>query len=224
MKCLYQIADHNVHRFVMPVINSNMYVLTSKTSALIIDPHVDYEAELLLKKEGINDCVVLLTHEHFDHISGVNRLRKLFSCHVICTEKCAQQIINPRKSGAAHFAELFLMHSSEEQEIIKHLADTEYQCEADETYCGEKDFQWEDLKVLLKEAPGHSKGSQIIYMNDKYIFTGDSFIPGEEVVLRLPGSNKIDYERKVKPLLHTFKESIIYPGHSNPIYLEEIAF
>lgn len=204
----------------MPVIESNMYVICDASSALIIDPHIDTEAENFLLENGIENCVILLTHEHFDHVSGVNRLRELFSCRVICTSTCANQITDPRKSGAAHFIELFLMHSEAEQQIARRFADVEYRCEADESYYGEKKIQWNNLNILLKEAPGHSRGSQIIYINDRYIFTGDSFVPGEKIILRLPGGSKREYEERTKLLIQKFPEdSVVYPGHN-----EEMCF
>lgn len=99
MKCLYQIADLDVHIFPMPVINSNMYVLTHSGSALIVDPWVSNEAEELLRSAQISQCTVLLTHEHYDHISGVNWLRAQYPCRVVCSETCARGIADPRKKS-----------------------------------------------------------------------------------------------------------------------------
>lgn len=199
----------------MPVIKSNMYILVSGKSALIIDAHINVEAKLFLQEKGVEECTIILTHEHFDHISGVNFFRELFACKVICTEECGKQIVNPRKSGSAYFTELFMMRTPEERKIISLFADAKYCCKADETYCNECKMKWKELNIVLKAAPGHSKGGQIIYVNDKYIFTGDSLIPNEEVILRLPGGSKIEYEQKVKPMLEMLSEdSIIYPGHN----------
>ena len=110
MKCLYPIADNDVHVFRMPVINSNMYVLIKMGAALIIDPCVSSEAEYLLRSNKVAQCTILLTHEHYDHISGINRLRKLFGCKVICSLKCADLIGDSHKNGASTFGALLNLH------------------------------------------------------------------------------------------------------------------
>ena len=94
MKCLYPIADYPVYRFSMPVIDSSMYLIPAENSCLVVDPCVSEEAEALLRERKIQDCLILLSHEHYDHISGVNRLRELLSCRVVCSEACSQSILS----------------------------------------------------------------------------------------------------------------------------------
>ena len=215
MKCLYPIADHPVHQFVMPVIRANMYVLIDGTDALVIDPHVCPEAEELLRGAGVRDCVVLLTHEHFDHASGVNRLRELFSCHVVCTAACAGLIGHAKRSGAASFGALFLLgHSEEERKEIEPWLAPDYTCRADETYEDEMKLDWHGVSFLLKEWKGHSRGSQMIEAEGRYIFTGDNLVPGEQVITRLPGGSRAIYEETVRPYLLGLPDHyIVFPGH-----------
>jgi len=223
VKCLYQIVDYNVYRFVMPVIASNMYVLIHGADALIVDPMVSREAEELLQDSGVEHCMVILTHEHFDHISGVNRLRELFACQVICTDKCAGRIVNPRKSGAYSFSALFLGHDEDQRETMDNIIDSEYACSADMSYSDSYRFQWEGLDIFLKEVHGHSLGSQIIHINDKYIFTGDNLVPGLRTVLRLPGGSRRVYESEVMPYLLSLDEGhIVFPGHGLPTPIAQI--
>lgn len=214
MKCSYPIADHEIYQFVMPVIRSNMYVLPYRGAALVVDPCVSPEAEQLLREEKVKSCTVLLTHEHYDHISGVNRLRELFECWVICSRICNRLINNPRTNAAVFFAALFLGRDEQERNQIEALLDTGYCCSADKVYEGELRMDWEGLSVWMKELPGHSKGSQIIQIEGKSIFTGDSLIPDTEPITRLPGGSRKDYEEIAKPyLLHLPEDSVIYPGH-----------
>lgn len=223
MKCLYQIAEHDVHQFIMPVITSNMYVLIAGEEALVIDPNISAEAETLLAEAGVKSCTVLLTHEHYDHISGVNRLRQLYSCRVICTKACAERIQNPRKSCASSFSVLFLSHDSADRKTIEGLIDTEYSCFADESYSDYMELLWHGIRICLKELHGHSPGSQIIHLDDIYVFTGDNLNPNLETITRLPGGSKKSYEEEVVPYLRNLREdSLIFPGHGTPVPFSSI--
>lgn len=214
MKCLYQIADYPVYRFSMPVIDSSMYLVPAGESCLVVDPCVSQEAETLLDELGIRECLILLTHEHYDHISGVNRLRELRPCQVICTESCGERIGDPRKNCAAYSAALVVAKSEEEQARFLKIVDTEYACQADRTYSGQTKLQWHDLTLTLRETPGHSPGSQIIEIEERWYFTGDSLIPGEKVITRFPGGSRRAYEEITRPRLEAIPPgSILFPGH-----------
>ena len=122
--------------------------------------------------------------------------------------------MDPRKNGAATFQALFLDHSKEEQETIAGLTDPAYTCCADRTYEGRTAFLWNGLLVEIQEAPGHSPGSQLIWVQKDALFTGDSLIPGREVITRLPGGSKAAYLEKTLPILQSQEAGCcIFPGH-----------
>lgn len=214
MKYLCQIADHKVYKFQMPVILSNMYIIVGENEAIVIDPCISESAGRLLNELNITKCKILLTHEHFDHISGVNWLKELCDCRILCSENCSKVMCNPNKNGAKTFGALFLDRDSDTRNIVDGLWSSDYGCYSDDVYVDDLLFQWQDLKIYLKEAPGHSKGGALILINDKYLFTGDNYIPGEEVITRLPGGSKKDYLEKTMPLLDKYiQECCILPGH-----------
>lgn len=64
-----------VERFVWKYLDSNMYLVTCGNNILVIDP-VECDEALQQCKEA-SFITVLLTHEHYDHICGLNRLREL---------------------------------------------------------------------------------------------------------------------------------------------------
>ena len=74
-----RIDKHELHRYILPLMNSNMFVIVSGNAALVIDPNEDEEALRMLTDSNILDVTVILTHEHFDHISGVNKIRLLMT-------------------------------------------------------------------------------------------------------------------------------------------------
>jgi len=211
---LYQIADHTVYRFSMPVIDSSMYLIPADSSCLVVDPCISEQAEELLCERRIQDCLVLLTHEHYDHISGVNRLRELLPCRVVCSEKCAERIADSRTNCAAYSSALAIAKSAEEQEIFNRMVNPQYTCRADMTYSGQTEIRWEDLTLTLQEAPGHSPGSQIIEVGKHWYFAGDSLIPGLKVITRLPGGSRKAYQEVTRPYLDRIAPgSVLFPGH-----------
>lgn len=217
MKCLYPIAEHDVYRYVMPEIGSNMYLLLHGAAALAVDPHICAEAEAMLQTAGVRSCTILLTHEHFDHISGVNRFRELFDCRVICSKACGNRIADPKKNLAASFPALFVDRDAASRRRMEARIDTGYRCEADSVYEDEMKITWNGTTVFLKEMPGHSPGSQIIRIGRRAIFTGDNYIPGEKTITRLPGGSRRVYQSVVAPYLQSLPAgSVLYPGHGEP--------
>ena len=214
MQPIPPIGGQAVSRFQLPLIHSNMYVVLCGGDALIVDPCLSEEAVALLQRSGVTRCTILLTHEHYDHISGINQLRDHFSCTVICTEVCAQRMANPRRSHAAVFPAMFFSQGPEVVRQAAALFDTHYTCTADETYSGTLEFQWHDIPLRLVELPGHSPGSSAIEAAGTHVFTGDNLIPGTETLVRLPGGDKTVFWEQVAPYLRRLAPStVVLPGH-----------
>ena len=60
-----------IKRYVSGLLSSNMYVISEAGHAIVIDPFED-----TTPSEGLTVDCILLTHEHYDHISGVNIWKK----------------------------------------------------------------------------------------------------------------------------------------------------
>ena len=216
MQSIPPIGGHTVYRFELPLIHSNMYVVLCDNDALVVDSCLSGEAVALLQSSGVTRCTILLTHEHYDHISGVNQLREHFSCTVICTEICAQRMANPRRSHAAVFPAMFFSQGPEVVRQAAALFDTHYTCTTDETYSGTLEFQWHNIPLRLVELPGHSPGSAVIEAAGTHVFTGDNLIPGTETLVRLPGGDKTVYLEQVAPYLRRLVPStVVLPGHGD---------
>lgn len=214
MICKYQIENDPVYRFEMPMIASNMYVLLKEDQALLIDPHVSEAAAQLLKDHHVAKLLIILTHEHYDHISGVNYFRAGWNCKVIGNRLCKAYAKEPAKNLAAHFMAMFITRSETERERIRELTEQDYCCEVDVDFEQELCFAFDSFRLCLHETPGHSPGSICVSINDHYLFTGDSLIPGEKTITRLPGGNRALYQKLTVPYLKGFeKDTVIFPGH-----------
>lgn len=224
MKCLFQIADCEFHSVSFDPIDSRMYLLISNKKALIIDPCVDEVALQLLKDKSVTDVLVLPTHEHYDHISGINWLRAHFKCNVIASEQCAKNMTNPKRNASSHFEALFLFATDEVKEKNAEQNIQPYICTADEVFSKYKCFIWQNHKIEIQETPGHSRGCVCIIVDNEYIFTGDSLIKGVPIITRLPGGSSSEYAENTLPFLKSLPQSsIIFPGHGEAGYMHEFS-
>lgn len=210
-----------------PRINSNMYSLISNQGkALIIDPFVNEEIVELLNN-SVEEIIILLTHEHFDHISGVNYYRNIFKANalikVICNSACAENIELPEKNLSMYWEILTAGLSETEEEESDKYKDLSYSCSADFTFETDYDFEWQGLPVSIKSAPGHSAGGCIIFIGTELVFTGDNLVNGYGVICRWPGGSKKEYLEKTKPMIEAIGEDmLICPGHGNVGCIDEM--
>lgn len=47
----------------------------------------------------------MLTHEHFDHITGIERLRSRTNSKIICSKVCAERICDSKKNLSFYYGE-----------------------------------------------------------------------------------------------------------------------
>ena len=75
-----------------------MYVITQNDHALVIDPSLD-----TLPGVNLSIDLMIVTHEHYDHISGVNAWKKKYNVSLLCSEACAARITDAKMNQARHF-------------------------------------------------------------------------------------------------------------------------
>lgn len=68
----------NIQRFTLGELHTNSYVVTDdETFSIIIDPgESPFEMMEFVRKRKVD--YILLTHSHFDHISGLNMMKGSF--------------------------------------------------------------------------------------------------------------------------------------------------
>ena len=205
-----------VHRFPMPGINSNMYVIIEQNEAFIVDPNINDDALMLLRENNVQSADVVLTHEHFDHISGVNWLRENIDCRVLCSQEAANAITDSSKNLAKFWDVLMMGKTPEEIAIGLKVKDENYTCSADEILPSGKTWRWQGHDVRVRAAPGHSRGGMLIYFDD-ILFSGDNLVNGVGVICRIPGGKWNIYEADTLPFIKTLPDSThICPGHGEP--------
>lgn len=213
-----------IYVYAMPVMDSRMYIIPNdqnKNEALIIDPVCHDEAIPIIKK--FSHAIILLTHSHYDHISGVNWLRTFVRCTLFCSQRCSEKISNPHDNFSAFATALIMGKTAEEQARCMEFFDLNYTCHADETFDNETNFDFGSYNVKIKHTPGHSDCSQCIRLSTNkkelttdIIFTGDSLVNGHETITRLPSGSRKNYNTITKPYLESLPKNIlVMPGHGD---------
>ncbi len=210
----------SIKTFKSNLMASNMYFLMHEKSTIIIDPHVSEEALTYIDSNSLIVNYIILTHEHYDHISGVNLFRKMFGCKVICSYECAEAIQHPNLNFSKYFDVLMEIMPKEKEQGSLDIKP--YSCFADISFEKKLELKWEGHEVLLKSTPGHSKGSICILVDNTYLFSGDSLLRDYPTVTCLKGGNSKTYKDRTLIFLNKLsQEVIVYPGHYESFILRD---
>lgn len=198
--------------FVSPFLDSNMYVIYEDNHCIIIDPYYCSESEQLL--EGIHPDFILVTHEHYDHISGVNRFKEQYGVPVYANRICDKNMQNPRKNFAKYEEAYLRFQKGTSVDFDALPIDAEYSCCADIIIDDEQTLKWMEHSIFFKMAPGHSAGSNLLIFDGNKMFSGDCMLPPDIPAARFPGGNPKAFEEITLPYLRSLDGNIIvYPGH-----------
>lgn len=212
-----------VYMQAMGKIDERMYVVKCGRELLVVDPNICQSLLEKIDKWSISRTTILLTHEHYDHITGVKWLLEHTNASVICSSGCKRILDHPLVSVQDYYD---ILIPPEEKDYYEnyHLLDAEgYVFDVDDTFESCYVFEWAGMTVEGIAAPGHSIGGAIYILNGKYVFTGDNLVNGSKVITRFPGGNRKDYIRITKPVIQNLREdSIIFPGHGDMAELEEL--
>lgn len=217
--------DILVYRSVYAPVNSNMFTILSGTEAAVFDPNIDEELLLLFKNKGIEKVYIMLTHGHYDHISGVEWLKQKTGAQVFCQAKCSDRIANSKRPLARLVA--FVLSEEDRKDGGHRYQDFKesykpFSIKADSIFEKKKQFDIGELEFQVISTPGHSEGSSCYVLFDEIVFTGDTLLQDYPTILKFPGGNKDDYENISLPFLRSLsKDSIIMPGHGEPFILKD---
>ncbi len=183
-------------------------IYNEQREAVLIDP--SFKATKIvkwLKEESINLLAILLTHGHFDHIEGIEEVKKSFSC-LIYIEKSDEVLLdNPYKNGSVLFGKYV--------QVV----------EKTENLWDEETLHFSDIEVQVIHTPFHTPGSVCFYFPKiQSLFTGDTLFYRSIGRTDLPLGNAKDVANsllKLKKLYETNGDMKVYPGHGNSTSLEK---
>lgn len=222
----FQFDDILVYRSIYAPVKSNMFILLSGSEAIVFDPNKDEDLLSLFQSKGIEKVHILLTHGHYDHISGVMWLKDHFKADVYCQEKCAERLANKKRPLVRLVA---MVLADEDRADGGHrykdfmAGYKPFTIIPDQTFEKEDNLKIGDFDIKVTSTPGHSEGSACYEINEKLVFTGDTLLQYDPVILRFPGGNKEDYEKVALPYLQSLdKKLIVMPGHGDPFRMADV--
>lgn len=196
------------------LLDSNEYIITCCENSIIIDPFIDSSWVM-----DLNVNYILLTHEHYDHISGVNYFKEKYpNAQVICSKKCSENLISPSKNLSLHFDAFCKIQTwIKNQEEVKPIV---YTCNADIVFSQYFKMVWNKHVIEMFYTPGHSEGSSIYVIDGTFMFSGDILFKNYPTFISLYKNGKKDFNNITLPLINTFNKNMeVYPGHFESFYL-----
>ncbi len=205
----------NVYAFSFEPIDSKMYIIIENNKAFMVDCVPSEEAEKILRDNDVEEITIILTHEHFDHILGLDTFRKKFNCTCLCSEKCGENIKLSGKNFS-RMSEVIFMGKDTDVEVLP------FETFADEVFSEDYSFVWEGHKVECIFTPGHSESSICIIFDGKYLFSGDTIVDGYKIITRFPTGSRKKYLKYTLPFIKSLdEEMLVFPGHGNIKKLKE---
>jgi len=184
-----------------PIDANNYLVFDGASSEAVLVDCSDYVEDIIcdVKKYNLNVKYILLTHGHFDHVLGVNRMAKELDSKVVLNRNDKVLVDNINE-----FGNIFLGLPELEIPKIDIFCDDGAEFE----FCGRK------IKVL--HTPGHTEGS-VCYLIDNKLFSGDTIFKGSYGRTDLFGGDYSKIVRSLKDIILKLDDGIeVYPGHGDP--------
>lgn len=189
----------NIKTYSLGPLQTNAYLLTGDDPSVgvVIDPGMN-PAPLIRAIEGMEIEAVLLTHAHFDHMGGVDEVRKLKNCPVYLHPLESEWLTHPKLNGSLMWPEVSPPLTTDP---------AEYDLGEGQT-----------LKLIGHEfkvyhTPGHSPGS-VSFLCGSDLFSGDVLFRLGVGRTDLPGGRERDLFDSIQGKLFKFADEVkVYPGH-----------
>jgi hydroxyacylglutathione hydrolase len=187
-----------IARFVTGPLDTNTYVVADdRGRALIVDPSSGCT-------EVVNHCVerrlriggIVLTHGHFDHLLGLDEVRKHFTVDVWVHPDEKALIRQPGLNGSDMLGISFY-YDGPLQELH------------------EGDMEIGGLSLAVLHVPGHSPGGCALLFGNQLI-AGDALFAGSVGRADLPGGDFELLIRSIRDKLMVLPpDTVVWPGHGN---------
>lgn len=190
-----------IETFTLGPLQTNAYVLSNTAEdgserGIVIDPGMGPK-KLLERIASMKVEAIVLTHAHFDHMAGVDVVRKAAGCPVYLHDAEADWLSDPKKNGSARWPDATPPITAEPAEYA-----------LDE---GQRlELIGETFQVM--HTPGHSPGS-ISLLCGSELFSGDVLFKMSVGRTDLPGGRERDLYQSIARLYELPESVNVYPGH-----------
>ena len=180
-------------------LGTNCYIMTdgdSGESAAVDCAVFDADYRALLQKAGVTNLkYILLTHGHFDHVSGVKALKDACGGQIVIHPEDADCLTDPKKSLNS-----YIRYAALEPVPADLLID-----EGSELTLGKQ-------TITVMHTPGHTPGS-VCYLTGENMFCGDTLFRLSMGRTDLPGGSTMTLFASLERIGRMEGEYQIYPGH-----------
>lgn len=178
---------------------TNCYVVHNDDGqAFIVDAGYEYE-RILDAVQGFNVSHILLTHAHFDHIGGVEEVKKATGATVCVHSNEARWLTDPSLNLSMQSSEYVpWLVEGPEPDTLLHDGDV---------------LELLGEKIEVRHTPGHSPG-HVSYVMGDVVFGGDALFYGSIGRTDLPGGDHARLLQSIRTRLLTLSPTTtVLPGH-----------
>lgn len=174
----------------------NCYFLSNDDVAVVVDPGVyDERQARFLNENADKNRLIVITHAHFDHIGGAERLRKETGVKIAIGRIESPFLHNP----ALNLTERFHAHIAP--------------FDADILLDDGEELVFGNTKFKFMVVPGHTPGG-ICMFTDNLLFSGDTLFFETIGNTSFPGGDYKVLVNSLKKLVNALPdETVVYPGH-----------
>ena len=186
-----------IHSLVVGQLRTNCYILQSGKEAMVVDPGDEPERIVRFVKDiPVTPTRILATHTHFDHVLGVDVVRRAIKTPFLI-----------------HHDDLPMLESM--QSRVREFMGFEVPPppKVDSCVYDGEILNIGDEKVRVIHTPGHSPGSISVY-GGGFVLTGDALFNQSIGRTDLPGGDLSTLLNSIRDKLFSLEdETIVYPGH-----------
>lgn len=184
------------------LVDANCYILCDENKCGAVIDAGDYtpRLQMAIKESGIEKLLyIICTHGHFDHVSGVARLKEKYpEAKVVVGEADAPALSSAFISGAEAFGLPF------------------YPCYADVTVNDGDVLQVGSILLKVIATPGHTLGGVVLYCeSEKIAFTGDTLFRGSVGRTDLYGGSYAQLMTSIKKIKNLPPDTALMCGHGD---------
>lgn len=188
-----------IESYAIGPVSTNCYIAvnTETKECFIVDPAVCPEQIVShIKEEGWIPKAILLTHAHFDHISGIDGFLLAFDMPVYVHEADEEMLRDPKLNMST--------------DICRPYAYNNALCVKDRVALDIAGFK---IQVLF--TPGHTPGGCCYYIADEHVvFSGDTLFCMSVGRSDFPGGDAMQLSWSIQEkLMNLPEETKVYPGH-----------
>ncbi len=195
-----------VERFTIGPLSTNCYIVHDETHAIVIDVGGDPLPIInFLENRKIVPKLILATHGHFDHVLGVNVLKRKYSIPFMIHYKEIEILRNIKETINnlinTYGFDLLGISEIDNIEIPK----------PDDTFENEYIITVGNISLKVLETPGHTPGSSC-FLSNNVLFSGDTLFMGSIGRTDYGGNSEL-MKISLKKLKELPDNLIVYPGH-----------